>query len=265
VTWLLKEAPNKTFRRNTLAIVVLQLRFHPILKVAERIADFQDRVRPRFPGFETVEIQNMEITSVGVQVRNEIAYRFIAAAEPTVVSLGTSAVSIEYSEHQSREVLLADLEMVLSALDAVYAHVLPKRLGVRYVNLIDKVQISSDLGRSVDWTDLLARNFAQTPGGIAELDEVTTFMVEVASPCTHGRMTVRYGIPGKGAPVSFGLEIFPSAERKFRLDTDRYIEGSFKFTEIRSLANEFTEDIFHLFMTAAGPALVEWMSQGEQS
>jgi uncharacterized protein (TIGR04255 family) len=266
VTWLLKKVPRQTFRRNSLAVVILQLRFHPILKVTERIADFQERVRPRFPGFDVVESQNIDVTSAGIQVRDETAHRFLAESEPTTVALSTSSVSIEYGAHQSREILLGDAETVLSALEAVYEPIVPKRLGLRYVNLINKRNISSALGRAVGWRDLLTRNFSETPGGLAELDDVTTFMSEVTSPCDRGRMTVRYGIvPARVqlAPLLMTSEASP--EPQFRLDTDRYIEGSLKFNEVRALASDFVEDIFQVFMTAAGPALVEWMDQGAAS
>jgi uncharacterized protein (TIGR04255 family) len=249
-----------------LATVIMQLRFHPILKVTERIADFQERVRPRFPGFDAIESQTIEITSSGAgELHKETAYRFHADSEPTKVSLNTSAVSIEYGAHQSRDVLLRDVETVLSALEAGYATIVPKRLGIRYVNLISRSQITSALGRSVNWRDLLTQNFAQVPGEVAELDDVTTFLTEVTSPCDRGRMTLRYGIVPDAVPVAISVANAPSADRKFRLDTDRYVEGSFKFDEVLALANGFVEDIFQVFMTAAGPALVEWMNQGALS
>ena len=225
MTWLLKKVPRQTFRQNSLATVIMQLRFHPILKVTERIADFQDRVRPRFPGFDTIESQTIEITSSGSgELHTETAYRFHAESEPTKVSLHTSAVSIEYGAHQSRDVLLRDVETVLSALEAVYAPIVTKRLGIRYVNLISRSRITSALGRSVSWRDLLTQNFAQVPGGVAELDDVTTFLAEVTSPCDHGRMTLRYGIVPDAVPVAISVANAPSADRKFRLDTDRYVE-----------------------------------------
>ena len=267
MTWLLKKVPCKTFRRNSLATVIMQLRFHPILKVKERIADFQELVRPRFPGFDAIEAQTFEITSSGMgELHEETVHRFHAVSEPTKVSLGTSAVSIEYGAHQSRSVLLRDTETVLSALKALYAPVVPKRLGIRYVNLINRGQIAAALGRFVSWRDLLTHDFAKVPGGVAELDEVTTFLAEVTSPCDRGQMTLRYGIVPDSGPVAIPAGGAPSSERKFRLDTDRYVEGSFKFDEVRDLASGFVEDIFQVFMTAAGPALLEWMmEQGELS
>jgi uncharacterized protein (TIGR04255 family) len=254
VTWLLRKVPHQTFHRNSLATVIMQLRFHPILKVAERIADFQDRIRPRFPGFDKIESQTLEITPSGPkELHRETAHRFHAVDEPTIVALNTSAVSIEYGAHQSRDVLLRDVETVLSALEAISGPLGPKRLGIRYVNLISKAQIVSALGRPIGWQDLLTPNFAQVPGGIAELDEVTTFLAEVTSPCDRGLMTLRYGIVPDAVPDA------ASSERKFRLDTDRYVEGSFRIDEVRTLADGFVDDIFQVFMTAAGPALVEWM------
>ena len=167
MTWVLQKAPRQTFRRNSLAVVILQLRFHPILKVAERIPDLQDLIRSRFPGFDSIESQNIEVTLAGeVQVRSDTAHRFLAVSEPTKVSLSTSAVSIEYGAHQSREVLLGDVETVLSALDAVYSPIVPKRLGIRYVNLISRSKISATLGRSVSWRDLLTQNLPMSPAGL---------------------------------------------------------------------------------------------------
>lgn len=52
MTWVLQKAPRQTFRRNSLAVVILQLRFHPILKVAERIPDFHDSGRTGVVGVD---------------------------------------------------------------------------------------------------------------------------------------------------------------------------------------------------------------------
>ena len=52
MSWRLPEHDLHTYPRNPLVAVVAQLRFDPILKIADRVADFQDRVRARFPKFE---------------------------------------------------------------------------------------------------------------------------------------------------------------------------------------------------------------------
>ena len=258
VSWTLAKVPCETYQRNSLAAVIVQLRIHPVLKIktGTGIPDFQERIRARFPGYDTVNIQEMEITPAGVQVRQDNAHRFHADGEPTTLTLDTQTVTLEYKAHKSREHLLKDLALMMAALEAAYAPIIPVRLGVRYVNLIKRTVISKDLGRTVEWHELLTAGFATVPGGIAKLDDTTTFTVEMSSPYTRGKMAVRYGVLFAPQPPK------ANSEQMFRLDTDRFIEAPFKSSEVTALAKEFVEDIFHVFATAAGPALKEWMEPG---
>jgi uncharacterized protein (TIGR04255 family) len=256
VTWTLSSHEVRTFEQNTLAAVIVQLRFHPILKIAELFPDFQDKVRSRFPGYEFADTQLFDVGPAGVHVRNETAHRFPALTEPTVLSLGTSAVSIEYSAHKHREVLFGDVDMVVGALGELFAPVFPIRLGLRYVNIIQRERIGEDLARPTPWTDLLTPSFAAVPAGVATVDDATNYAVEVSSGCKRGKMTLRYGL----IPTPASREA-----QQFRLDTDRYIEGSLEIGEVRDILSGFSEDIFQVFMTAAGPALLEWMEQKRKS
>jgi len=262
VSWTLKQVECETYGRNSLAAVIVQLRFRPVLKIKEGtgIAQFQEKIRERFPGYDTVEVQELEITPAGMQMRQDGAHRFHADDEPTTLSLDTQALTLEYKAHKSRDHLLKDLSLVMAALEGVYAPIVPVRLGVRYVNLIRKALISTDLGRSVGWKELLTERFVTVPGGIAELDDTTTFKVEMISPHTRGKMAVRYGVAVQPQPPPR-----PLPEQVFRLDTDRFIEAPFKSSEVTPLAKDFVQDIFHVFATAAGPALKEWMGPGGKS
>jgi uncharacterized protein (TIGR04255 family) len=254
VGWTLPTHEVKPFERNALAVVIIQLRFHPILKIAdaEPLARFQDTVRPRFPGYEVIEGQSVEISPEGVRLRTEKAHRFPATTEPTVLSVNTSSLSIEYNAHKDRGVFLQDVRLALDALESVFAPVVPTRLGLRYVNVIRRDTIGTDLQRSVTWTDLLTPPFATPPGGAAELDDSTNFAVELSAPRPPGAMTLRYGVtPGSLA----------SKDQHFRLDTDRFVDGSFTLKEVLPLLQRFSDDTFQVFMTAAGPALVDWMTR----
>lgn len=259
MSWTLPKHSVETFERNMLASVVTQLRFQPILKISEKIADFQDRVRPRFPGYESVDSSEIEISASGiVNVRDERAHKFPASNNKAVLSVGTSSFAVEYSDHKDRADILSDVKMILGALQHVYAPVIPVRLGLRYVNLIQRKRVSEDLRRAVAWTDLLAKEFTSVPGAVASFDDSTNFMVEVSSPCTRGKMTVRYGIPAASL-ASRGV----LSELHFRVDTDRFIDTSFDINEVVELLEIFSVDTFQVFMAAAGPALLEWMAQQE--
>lgn len=81
--------------------------------------------------------------------------------------------------------------------------------------------------------------------------EGTLFACEVASPvASGGAQTVRYGLVKDG-----------DGRRKFRLDVDRYVEGPVEPTAVVPLLSKFADDIFAVFIAAAGPELLEWMSE----
>ena len=256
VGWTLTEHQLKTFGKNTLATVVVQLRFHPILKTTEHYADFQEKLRPRFPGYDAVETQMFEMSfgptsgPAGV-VRSEKAHRFLAVDEPTVAALDTTSVSIEYAAHKERATLINDFTLVLDALKP-YGPV-PVRLGLRYVNIIEQTKLMAHFGAEIPWSELLTPTFATVPGGLASIDTSTNYLADVTAPRDPGKMTVKYGL----------LMARGAKDQHFRLDTDRFVEGTVKIGEVPGLLERFSDDIFQVFMMAAGPKLIEWMEAAQ--
>jgi uncharacterized protein (TIGR04255 family) len=161
------------------------------------------------------------------------------------------AVAVEYLQHRERQVLAADMALLVDALRAVYNPIAPVRFGVRYVNVIDLEAIAADLKRELAWSDLLQPAFLAVPAGLATLDGAA-FMAETTSSLSRGAMTLRYGL--RPDPTKKG-------RFAFRLDTDRYLDAAFELDEVAGLLDEFSSDIFQVFRTAAGPALLEWMDQ----
>ena len=258
MSWNLPTRDVRTFKRNTLAAVIMQLRFQPILKIADHAAGFQERVRARFPGYEQTDVQTIELMlGAPGRVVNEPAHRFRAAeGEPSVLSLVRGALALEYSAHQNRSILLRDAQTAVDALRAEYSPIAPLRLGLRYVNLINRERIGEDLGRDLQWTDLLSEDFAKIPGGLVSWDEATHFACEVSSPVNRGSMTVRYGIvPGPMVLANGQLKQI----KHFRLDTDRFLENGFTVEEVGALLDGFSSDIFQVFSNVAGASLLEWM------
>jgi hypothetical protein len=64
--------------------------------------------------------------------------------------------------------------------------------------------------------------------------------------------------------VKYGLLLARGArDQHFRLDTDRFVEGPVKIGEVPGLLERFSDDIFQVFMMAAGPKLIEWMEAAQ--
>lgn len=249
MAWHLPRREHVVYARNPIVVVLAQLRFHPILKVAASIPDFQDRVRARFPSYEEALGQTVELQSPNsVRIQNEKQFLFRTVDGNSTASLSTSSLSLECRAHSSREALIADLQVALTALETVYAPIVPTRLGMRYVDVIDRQRTSGDLGREVAWNELIADSFTQMPAGLADLDG-TVFSNEINSPLPHGAMTLRYGL----------MPLVPGAVPTFRLDFDRYVDGTFPIGTAPDLLREFSDDVYALFQGAIGPALREWM------
>ncbi len=247
--WQLTQQPHKVYPRNPLVAVIVDLRFSPILKIAKGVPEFQDMVRNSFPEFreETSRFVNLQPLG-GIEISEDKVFSFIR--ETTKLSLSTGALTLEARGHHDREELIRDFSVGLEALKKIYSPIHALRLGLRYINLVDKKQLRIE--DSVSWASLINEPFIHEPTGIGGGDAL--FNVEVTSAAdSKGSLTVRYGLlpePASKRPV-------------FRLDLDRYMEQDFVVGDIADLLRSFSNDIFFTFRSFAGKALLEWMEEGK--
>jgi uncharacterized protein (TIGR04255 family) len=242
--WLVPPQPHRVFQRNPLVAVVVELRFFPILRVPDQIAYFQESVRSTFPGFR----EGLSPLSAP-DVREERVFNMLKPDESAALTLSTSALVLEARRHKQRENFIADARVGIDALVQVYGPIAPTRLGLRYVNVIDKEQIEKDLGRTTTWPSLISEPFASVPASLADLDG-TAFLSEVSSPMPTGAQTVRYGL-------------LPDVDGrlKYRLDVDRYAEAAVNTGDLVELLQLFADDIFSMFVATMGPDLMAWMPE----
>jgi uncharacterized protein (TIGR04255 family) len=251
MTWRLPESRWQVYPRNPLQAVVTQLRFDPILNIGAKVAQFQDLVRARFSLYEEHENQllQLQVPTGTVETRAVKQHRFMARETPATTILDDQSVAIEFKAHRTRDELQRDAKLVFGALHDVYAPITATRFGLRYINVIDKGRISTDLGRAVGWRDLIAPEFLTFPAGIADLAD-TRFRMELASTMPLGSMTLRYGL----LPVASG-------DIAYLFDVDRFREGSVSLAEVECDLPVFAEDIFRAFCVVRGPTLAEWMEK----
>jgi uncharacterized protein (TIGR04255 family) len=253
MTWTLQPQAHRVFERNPLVAVIVELRFHPILRIPEKVAAFQDRVRGTFPAFEQASRQMVNLGPAPVEVHFENFFTFARADGTSLLTLSKSSLSLESRRHERREQLLSEVVTGLDALLETFGAVSPTRLGLRYVNVIDRDLVAKDLGRGTSWDRLLSERFASVPGGVADF-EGTLFACEVASPAADGgAQTARYGLIRDS-----------DSNIKFRLDVDRYQETELRLETAVPRLNAFADDIFAFFMAAAGPDLLEWMPETKE-
>lgn len=147
MVWRLPATSNEVFQRNTLVQVVCQLRFHPILKIAERLPDFQERVRRVFPDFLEQTTAVAAMTAEGaVELQQEKQFMFRKVNANCTLALTSGSLAVEERRHTERQKLFDDVLLAIRALEETQQLVQPKRLGLRYINIIDRERIAKDLG-----------------------------------------------------------------------------------------------------------------------
>ncbi|MEE8057614.1 MAG: TIGR04255 family protein, partial [Pseudomonadales bacterium] len=151
--------------------------------------------------------------------------------------------------HISRDDIISQFCSGLDELKSVFGNISPLRLGVRYVNIIDKNKISEELGYNLDWNSLVSEEFIKLPHEIANIAN-TNYMTEVRSNLSEGELALRYGL----------VQNQGTTPDHFRFDLDRYAELSASPDNISETLQAFTQDIYLLFNTVVGDKLKEWMT-----
>lgn len=253
MVWLLNQHDYRIFNRNPLVAVSIEIKFHPILKIGsgQAIPDFQDKIRSSFPDYKEgkVQVVNLGVDGNPVKVREEKQFVFIHNESQTQLTLTATSMLLVCHSHIKGEETSSKFEHALKVLLMVCGEINPIRLGVRYINQIQKNKISEEIGKNVEWEDLIKNDFLNMPANIADLSN-TSYLMELNSSLEQGGITLRYGL----------LKESPEDELMFRFDVDRYLAETFDIADARNLINGFIYDIYCLFTEMRNDALEEWMS-----
>lgn len=159
------EAQRVIYGKNPLDKVICQLRFPPILKIDVEIpVDFQERVREKFPIYSESSELNLDVPA---DVRGQIPPEMLRLAIQTSrmknhtfssedgswrINLARNFVALSTTKYHRWEEFKTMLSTPLDSLLTVYAPKYFSRVGLRYVDIIQR----SKLGLSdVAWKDLL--------------------------------------------------------------------------------------------------------------
>jgi uncharacterized protein (TIGR04255 family) len=132
------------YANNPLAEVICQLRFPTVLKVDGEVpANFQERIRHRFPIYEAKE--NEIVSGLPEQLRLAVGatltrkqYHFRTEASDAQISLSREAIGISAGKYERWEVFREDIALALSSVVEIYSPSYFSRIGLRYRNLIDR-------------------------------------------------------------------------------------------------------------------------------
>jgi len=159
------EVKRVIYQKNPLDQVICQLRFPPILKIeAEIPAEFQDRIREHFPNYsETSELkieflqgkkQPIPLDLIGqvLQSSGGKNYEFLSEDGLWKINLTRTFIALTANKYRRWEQFKEKLAIPLGALIQVYTPSSFSRIGLRYINVINR----SRLGLTdSNWNELL--------------------------------------------------------------------------------------------------------------
>ncbi|MDT7533364.1 TIGR04255 family protein [Sphingobium sp. SA2] len=153
-------SPRVIYDKTPLREVICQFRFPPVLRVeAQTPADFQDRVRDRFPLLERSQPVNANIlaqlpsdllNSLGAPINNT-SYIF-RADDGAHLTLTPDSLALTVTAYTCWEDFRATLAPAIDALIEIYRPAYFTRTGLRYLNVILREALGLN-GRS--WGDIL--------------------------------------------------------------------------------------------------------------
>ncbi|MFB6374576.1 MAG: TIGR04255 family protein [Bradymonadaceae bacterium] len=245
--WNFDRTEPTNFARNPLQSVVGQLSYYPSLRISEKVADFQESIRDEYLDFEKGVHKDISFTPDGdTEVQEEEQFVFKSPNENWRVVLRAGALALESRKHEKREEFIERFDELYQKLNATY-DIRPRRLGLRYVNIVPRGELMADLGEEdLAWSDLLNESFLPLSEELFSVDD-SSFYTEVNSSIEPGGLVLRFGITDS------------TADPALRVDLDRFAEDDTVLEDVRGSLETFSTDIYSLFVSAAGDKLLEWM------
>lgn len=146
-----KEVP---LPRAPLALVIAQVRFPEIASIArpEFVGPYQEELRRKYPNAvtETAIELTADQPSRTIQLPHVSMWRFVDADDKWRVSLTSGFLALETTAYVSREDFLARWQDVLSPFERLVRTDYFTRLGVRYINRVERVEDLADIHKLVD-------------------------------------------------------------------------------------------------------------------
>lgn len=218
----LPEVTHEIYERSPLELVICQVRFAPVIKIADEafVARFQDAIREQYPLLEThkrVEIVG-ELGADGptIQQRGRV-WRFVDQEDNWAVALADDFLVLETRAYEYFDDFLRRFREVLEVLFEYIRPTVLVRLGLRYINEIRP-------GRQ-EWHSIIRSDLLGVTGVEPFASHVAYSLQEFTLRFPSGEgITVRHGIIPTGSVVVPRRGREQPAEPFYLLDYDAFIE-----------------------------------------
>ena len=153
------ESPRVVFGRNPLKEVACQLSFPTILRIAsESPGAFQEAIRERYPRYESRSPAmppefSQALERFGLANGGQgLIHRFLSADSTSGVALTSESVAVWTHQYSRWESFRDEVARAQQALEDVYTPSVYDRLGLRYVDLINRSDLELE---DTSWNKLL--------------------------------------------------------------------------------------------------------------
>jgi uncharacterized protein (TIGR04255 family) len=154
------------FENAPLTEVIAQVQFPPILRIGQTPAEFQERIRDAFPLLEMgpalasppgaemlIPQQVMQMFSAALTAGSAPTYRFLREDRAFTVLLTQDSLALSTTGYTRWEDFIGHFRCAFSALLAEYKPTFFSRVGLCYVNGIEKSSIGFDA--DISWSELI--------------------------------------------------------------------------------------------------------------
>jgi len=143
---LFPESKRVVYQKNPLTEVICQLRFPTVLEIrSEPPWEFQNKIRSAYPIYskkDQTELLPNEVTqmlkSVRVSLPTPIAHTFSQENPKRFITLSEDFLAISNNDYRRWEEYRTEIIRAKEALETVYSPAFYSRVGLRYVNTIEK-------------------------------------------------------------------------------------------------------------------------------
>lgn len=225
------DSPRIFYDNAPLQQVVCQFRFPQILRIeAEIPSEFQEHIRSVLPIVERSEPlgvplqlpkQILDILSAQQSLRS---YQFFNEARTSWIELASGSVTCITKQYSRWEQFIVFVETALDAFVKIYKPAFYTRIGLRYVDLIDKGAIG--LENSL-WQDLLSKPI---------LGELGEHFIESNVEAIQKSLRVRNSDGTGGFLLQHGL-VDGSKKSAYYIDFDFYIDHKTELRDARATLN----------------------------
>ena len=236
------------FKNNPLDRVICQLRFPTILTISASEPDkFQEDIRSTYPYYERKPNQLIppEVIAAAPQLREvrdifesgAPVHEFTAADNTRAVSLNQDFVALTENNYSDWKKFFCELDHILKALEKYYTPSFYTRIGLRYVDVIDRKKLELE---NTPWKELIVSEIIGVLGD-ENLGKSTTLLkeeiiVELTDTIPNAKVRIRHGLLTRNRDPNV-----------YVIDSDFYIEDRSEENDVTRILDKFNDMAGNLF------------------